>query len=247
MTVRPAGASEPQRDSIPDGARVNWKRIAALAIAAAVSASEPVSLPAQTTAPAAPPTTSPASSETSRIVEAATAQVLGILRDRQLPTDQKSRRASAIVEDNIDFPTFARLALGGAWNDMTEAQRDEFLSEFQKLVRGIFIEGIDQYDQQDAVVTDERQEPRGDRVVRMRIIDTRGGGRRDVMGVDFRLRQFDGRWKAIDLSIAGISLAVTCRAQFVVVMSIGGVTRVIDTLKAKNAERERQKGSGRAN
>ncbi|MCY2954345.1 MAG: ABC transporter substrate-binding protein [Planctomycetota bacterium] len=223
---------------------MNWRRTTALAIAAAVSAGGPALLLGQTTAPASSPATAPASSETRRIVEAAAAQVLGVLRDGQLPTDQKSQRASAIVEDNIDFPTFARLASGPAWNDMTDVQRDQFLSEFHKLVRSIFIEGIDQYDGQDAVVTDERQEPRGDRVVRMRIIDTRGGQRRDVTGVDFRLRQFDGRWKAIDLSIAGISLAVACRAQFAGFLRDGGVSRVIQVLKEKNAKREREEGSG---
>ena len=219
---------------------VNWKRITALAIVAAAAAGGPAPLLGQTTAPAASPTTAPASSETRRIVEVVTAQVLDILRDRQLPAAQKSQRASAIVEDNIDFPTFARLALGTAWNDMTDVQRDQFLSEFHKLVRSISVEGIDQYDGQDVVVTGEQQEPRGDRVVRMQIIDTKGGQRRDVIGVDFRLRQFDGRWKAIDLSIAGVSLAVICRAQFVVFLHDGGVTRVIQVLKEKNAERERK-------
>lgn len=223
---------------------MNCKRITALAIAAVVSAGGPAPLLGQTTAPASAPATAPASSETRRIVEVAAAQVLGILRDRQSPVGQKSQRASAIVEDNIDFPTFARLALGPAWNDMTDVQRDQFLSEFHKLVRSIFIEGIDQYNGQDAVVTGERQEPRGDRIVRMRIIDTRDGRRRDAIGVDFRLRQSDGRWKAIDLSIAGISIAVACRAQFAVFLRDGGVTRAIEVLKEKNSKREREEESG---
>ena len=231
---------------------MSWKQTAtaAMTIAVALSAGANATLLAQTTAPASSPSSrSSPSSETNntrRIVEAGAAQVLGVLRDRELPAGQKSQRASAIVEDHIDFPTFARLALGPAWNDMTEAQRSEFLSEFHQLVRSIFIEGIDQYDGQDVVVTDERQEPRGDRVVRMRIIDTRGGQRRDAIGVDFRLRQFDGRWKAIDLSIAGISIAVTCRAQFAVVLHSGGVSRVIEVLKEKNAQypqRGREEGS----
>lgn len=182
--------------------------------------------------------------ETRRVVEVAAAQVLEVLRDREAPVAQKSHRASAIVEDNIDFPTFARLALGPAWNEMTDAQRGQFLAEFHKLVRSIFIEGIDQYNGQDVVVTDERQESRGDRVVRMRIIDTRSGKRRDVAGVDFRLRESDGRWKAIDLNIAGISIAVACRAQFAVFLRDGGVTRVIEVLKEKNARRDRKEASG---
>ena len=219
-----------------------WKRIAALAIV--VAAGGPVPLSGRSVAFASSPATATQSSETRRVVEAAAAQVLEILRDRQAPVDQKSVRASAIVEDNIDFPTFARLALGPAWNDMTEAQRGQFLSEFHTLVRSIFVEGIDQYNGQDVVVTDERQEPRGDRVVRMRIIDTRPGKRRDVAGVDFRLRESDGRWKAIDLSIAGISIAVACRAQFAVFLRDGGVTRVIEVLKEKNSKRDRKEETG---
>lgn len=221
---------------------MSWKRIAALVIVATVAAGGLSPLLALAAGPASAPATAP--SDTRRIVESAAAQVLEILRDRQLPVDQKSRRASSIVEDNIDFPTFARLALGPAWNEMTDAQRGQFLDEFHKLVRSIFIEGIDQYDAQDVAVTDEKQEPKGDRVVRMRIIDTRGGKRRDTIGVDFRLRQLDGRWKAIDLNIAGISIAVTCRVQFAAVLREGGVARVIEVLKEKNARRARDKESG---
>jgi phospholipid transport system substrate-binding protein len=221
------------------------RHLASLSIAAAISAGGPLPTIMQTVAAVAPPATAPAASETRRTVESATAEVLGVLRDRQTPLARKSLRASTIVEENIDFPTFARLALGPAWNDMSEVQRGQFLTEFHKLVRSIFIEGIDQYDGQDAVVVEERQEARGDRVVRMRIIDTRGGQRRDAIGVDFRLRRFEDRWKAIDLSIAGVSLAVACRAQVVVFVRDGGVARIIDVLKEKNTRREREEASNR--
>lgn len=54
------------------------------------------------------------------------------------------------------------------------------------------------------------QEPRGDWTVRTRIV--RHGP--DDISVDCRLRETDGTWKIIDVTIEGLSLAANYRSQF---------------------------------
>ena len=73
---------------------------------------------------------------------------------------------------------------------------------------------FDEYVDEDVVVTGERQEQHGDYTVQTRIVANRieAGRRKDVADVDYRLRQKDNRWRIIDITIDGVSMAVNYRA-----------------------------------
>ena len=58
-------------------------------------------------------------------------------------------------------------------------------------------------------IVDDRQEPRGDWTVRTKIV--RHGS--DDIAVDYRLRETDGTWKIIDVTIEGLSLASNYRSR----------------------------------
>jgi phospholipid transport system substrate-binding protein len=53
------------------------------------------------------------------------------------------------------------------------------------------------------------------------------------------MRLKDERWRLIDVSIEGIGMAAGFRAQFQAVMTKGGIDRVLQILREKNASREK--------
>jgi len=81
-------------------------------------------------------------------------------------------------------------------------------------------------------ITGDRDEGRGDWTVQTKIIRPQGGA--DIL-VDYRLRQIDGNWKVIDLIIERVSLVSNFRSQFQEVMANGGIEKLLQLLREKNA------------
>jgi phospholipid transport system substrate-binding protein len=77
----------------------------------------------------------------------------------------------------------------------------------------------------------ERKEPRGDVVVRTKIV----GGEFEGTLVDYRLRNQTGDWRVIDVVIEGISMVSNYRDQFKSIVSGGGPERLLEKLREKNA------------
>ncbi len=170
--------------------------------------------------------------------EAAVNDVLAVLRNPDLTPAKKSHAVADIVADRIDFHTLARLSLGQSWKELSDNQRTEFVTEFRKHVQAVCRAGTDQYGGQDLIVHADRPEAGGDHTVLTRVVGTKNGLPRDVAKIDFRMRQKDDRWKVIDVTISGVSMAVSFRAQFSAIMKDGGIDKLLKLLREKNAAAE---------
>jgi phospholipid transport system substrate-binding protein len=178
------------------------------------------------------------------IVEQAVQDTVIVLRDASLPRTQRGQKVGQILEQNFDFETFSRLAVGQAsWKEATDNQRTEFVREFSKHVLAVCRGGTNQYGGQDLSVAQDRQEAKGDWTVQTRVIGKKNGAAREVAKIDFRLRQREQQWKVIDVTISGISMAATFRAQFAAIIKEGGIERAIQILKDKNAASEAVAGT----
>jgi phospholipid transport system substrate-binding protein len=184
--------------------------------------------------PADPPVTARA------VIEGVMHDVLAILRDPKLTTDDKAKKVRQIADDQIDFLTLSRLTMGHFWRDLSDAQHADFLAAFKEHVAGTYEHIIvGEYVDEDAPVTGDRAESRGDFTVQTRIVGKNpDGGTKEIAKVDYRMRQTDGRWKIIDVTIDGVSLAANFRAQFQEIMTNGGFDQLLKQLREKNIENE---------
>jgi phospholipid transport system substrate-binding protein len=183
------------------------------------------------------PTSAPTTAQTPRgVIDAVVHDVIAILRDQNLTKEDKLTKIRAIADEQTDFETLARLAMGRNWRDLTDAQRPEFVKEFEEYVSQTHGKVFDQYVDEDVVINGEHAEQRGDYTVQTTIVANRfdAGRRKDVANVDYRLRQKDNRWKIIDVTIDGVSMAANFRAQFQEIIANGGVDRLMKLLREKN-------------
>jgi phospholipid transport system substrate-binding protein len=168
--------------------------------------------------------------------ESGISQILAVLQDKTLDKPARDAKLKVIVENFTDFDTLARLSLGGAWRELTDAQRDEFIVEFRKHMLGILTRATKGYSDEKVAIIGDRAEARGgDHTVQTRVTGPKDGQIKEIALVDFRFRQKDQQWKVIDVSIKGISMAATFRAQFVVIMKDGGIEKVLELMRNKNA------------
>jgi phospholipid transport system substrate-binding protein len=163
-------------------------------------------------------------------------QILAVLQDKTLDKPARDEKLKVIVENFTDFDTLARLSLGGAWRELTDPQRDEFIVEFKRHMLGILARATKGYEDEKVAIIGDRAEARGgDHTVQTRVTGPKDGQIKEIALVDFRFRQKDQQWKVIDVTIKGISMAATFRAQFVVIMKDGGIEKVLELMRNKNA------------
>jgi len=167
-----------------------------------------------------------------QLIEQTVTQVLGILRDESRTTAQRRVELERIAHERFDFRTMARLVLGRDWKRLDATERDEFVDQFTTYLANDYGSRLDRYEQENVIVEGEEPKPRGDVVVKTKVV----GGENDGAIVDYRMRKgSDGSWRIIDVVIEGISLVANFRDQFREVMSRGGPEGLIDRLKEKNA------------
>jgi phospholipid transport system substrate-binding protein len=164
------------------------------------------------------------------------AQILQVLKDRGLERDARAAKIRSVMDDFLDFETFSRLSIGPGWRDWTDGQRGQFVEEFKKHMLGIASKSTKGFDDEDVVIVADEPEKNGDHTIRCRVLGrVKDGVQEDVGRVAFRLRQKEDRWKVIDVHVAGISMANTFRAQFLVIMKDGGIDKLLRMLHEKNA------------
>jgi phospholipid transport system substrate-binding protein len=167
-----------------------------------------------------------------QLIQQTVTQVLGILRDESRTTAQRRVELERIAHERFDFRTMARLVLGRDWKRLDAKERDEFVDQFTTYLANDYGKRLDRYHQETVVVEGEEPKPRGDVVVKTKIV----GGENDGAIVDYRMRKgSDGSWRIIDVVIEGISLVANFRDQFREVMSKGGPEGLLERLKEKNA------------
>ncbi len=165
------------------------------------------------------------------VIEQTVEGVLAVLRDPTLGQGDRRAAIEAIAYERFDFTTMSKLVLARNWKRFSAEQRDEFLREFKNYLANAYGDRIDRYEQEEVEIVGEREEPRGDVMVRTRIV----GGEYAGATVDYRLRGRTGRWLVIDVVVEGISLVSNYRDQFREVLSNGGPDHLLVRLREKNA------------
>jgi phospholipid transport system substrate-binding protein len=168
------------------------------------------------------------------VVQNVTDAVLAVLGDKTLTSDQKRGRIEDIVYANVDFATLSRLVLARNWSRFSDAQREDFTNEFKRHLSVTYGKNVENYRNERVAILGDREEARGDWTVQTKILR---GGPDDIL-VDYRLRRADNRWTIIDFIVEGVSLVSNFRAQFQEIIASGGVDKLLQLLREKNATGE---------
>ncbi len=158
-------------------------------------------------------------------------EVLAVLRDKSVPTEERIRLLEQIVYGRFDLYVMSRLVLARNWKRFSDEQKAEYVEEFKQYLTNSYGSRIERYDQQEVEIVGEREEPRGDVVIQTKI---RGGEFEGAL-VDYRLRKQDEGWRVIDVVIEGISMVSNYRDQFKSIVSTGGPELLLQKLREKNA------------
>ena len=131
---------------------------------------------------------------------------------------QRVARFRELLREDFDVPGIARFVLGRYWNTATEEQRAEFVKLFENYVAAAYATRLAEYAGEQFKVTGSRPDGEG-AIVSSQILRPAGAA---PIKVDWRLTGRNGNYKISDVSVDGISMAVTQRSEFASVIQHSG-------------------------
>ncbi|HWI26336.1 MAG TPA: ABC transporter substrate-binding protein [Stellaceae bacterium] len=143
--------------------------------------------------------------------------VLTLARDRSLSEAELKQRLGAIAEKDFDAPRIAKFVLGRYWRTASEAERQQFIQAFENYMVQVYASRFRQYGGAQFKVTGERQDGQTS-MVTTDIAQPNG----QPAHVIWQVVQTPSGYKIIDVSIEGISQAVTYRQEFSSVIEQNG-------------------------
>ena len=176
-------------------------------------------------------------------------QVLAVLNDKSLDQPARLKKLEQVALDRFDFPRMTLLVLGKNRGQLSPEQLREFQEEFKTHLSLTYGKQIERYTSNEKIqIGEARAESNKDVTVRSTIV---GGAAGDGLRIDYRLRDDAGDWKIIDVVPEGVSLVQNFRSQVQEIVTQKGVGQLIQTLRDKNAARQKQEqqqpGGGNAN
>jgi phospholipid transport system substrate-binding protein len=146
---------------------------------------------------------------------------------------QRVARFRELLREDFDVPGIGRFVLGRYWNTATEEQRAEFIKLFEDYIAMAYATRLAEYTGETFKVTGSRPDADG-AIVSSQIVRPAGAA---PVKVDWRLTGRNGVYKISDVSVDGISMAVTQRSEFASVIQHNGgqVQSLITMLRDRTA------------
>jgi phospholipid transport system substrate-binding protein len=140
-----------------------------------------------------------------------------------------------VIYPHTDFDKISALVLGKLWKTATPQERESFKREFQTLLVRTYSRAFVEFKEWSVhFLPMEQGEDANKAIVKTEVIQP------GIQPVAVNYRMFlasDGRWKAYDIMIEGVSLVTNYRTTFTnEVQTKGSLSAVIDGLAKRNAE-----------
>jgi phospholipid transport system substrate-binding protein len=170
-------------------------------------------------------------------VEKFSNEVLAEIKARKQELLADPKKLDALIDQkvmpNVNFRKMTQLVVGRPWREATPEQREQITKEFRTLLVKTYSGALAQVGDQTLQVDRLRARPEDtDVIVNSRVIQ-KGAPPVDLA---YRVEKKDGKWLIYDLSVLGLWLVDSYKAQFGTVLSNSGVDGLIQTLKTLNAK-----------
>jgi len=144
----------------------------------------------------------------------------------------RARRIQPVIEDSFDINVMAQFAIGpAAWTKISPAERGALIAALTRHTAARYAQEFDNYTGQRCVVDPAVQTRGPDKLVKSQIVEPH-----DSSSVNYRLRQYGGAWKVIDVYYEGVSQLATERADFAGVLASGGPAALVARLNELTAK-----------
>ncbi len=151
-------------------------------------------------------------------------------RDNQTESEREAEFRQ-IVRRGFALDLIGRFVVGRYWREMTEAQQREYQDLFAEWLLKSYAGRLGGYRGQSLEIVKSVDAGTRDVFVRTHVIRPDG----PPIAADWRVRDFDGDYKIIDVVVEGVSMATTQKSEFESVIRRVGVEGLLETLRDRLA------------
>jgi len=160
--------------------------------------------------------------EPSALINSLVSDAIADITDRKEADSDHAAKFRALLESGFDIPRISRFVLGRYWNAASDEQRQHFATLFEDWVVRTYSARFKDYSGQSIRVIGTRAESDTNAVVTSQFTSPNGA---PPAKVEWHVRkQTDGNFKIIDVSVEGISMALTQRDEIAAVADRNGGT-----------------------
>ena len=157
-------------------------------------------------------------------------EVLTILSDPSMSEAERTEFFSELLARDLDIPLIARFVLGRHWNTATPEQRQTYTEIFSQFLVQTYSARLGGVEIDDFTVLNAKNV--GDKDILVFSHVAQGSGQ--PVRANWRVREREGGFRILDLSVEGISMAVMLRQEFASILrKKNGVDGLIDMLKER--------------
>lgn len=170
-------------------------------------------------------------------------EAFAVLQNNSLSQAQRDQQFRQLLQKGFALDVIGNGVLGTARRTATPDQLKAFHSAFPDYVIRIYSSRLTEYGNSNLKVTGTAPAPRGDIYVRTVVT---GPSVQQPIRADWRVREVAGRGlKIIDLSLEGVSMAVTQRDEFNAKIQARGLDNLIAEMRATNAGSTQSAANGK--
>ena len=136
---------------------------------------------------------------------------------------------SPIINQSHDLDYIIRAAMGSYWSQFTDDQKKLITDTFCKLSIATYAGRFNQFDDEKFEITEERELPRNQILIRSRLIKTNG----KMFNFDYVFHNKEDHWRIVNIVVDGVSDLALKRVEYRSVMQRDGFSALIDMLKEK--------------
>lgn len=158
----------------------------------------------------------------SALISQLVSQAINVIVDKNETEDRREAKFRSLLQDGFDIPRISRFVLGRYWNGATEDQRKQFSQLFEDWIVRTYAARFGQYSGEKIQVTGTRSEGPSTTVVVSQFVSPTGA---PPAKVEWVVRKSgDNNFTVVDVSVEGVSMALTQRDEIAAVADRNGGT-----------------------
>ncbi len=172
-----------------------------------------------------------AAPDPSAFVESLTYSAFETLRDPAISEKERFSKFRVLLSHHVDMPRIGRFVLGANWRRADAAQQAEYQKLFSDYVISAYAGRLKDYTDAKISIKDTTSTGKGEYIVSTLITHPKNP---EPVHVDWRLRENEGELQVLDMSIEGISMALTQRSEFasIVQQNSGDINALLARLRS---------------
>ncbi len=154
-----------------------------------------------------------------------------------IPNTERQQRFRTMFKEYFDVPAIGRFVLGRYSRNVQPADQEMFNALFEDVIVYTWSRRFSDYNGQSLKVSTASPDGDDGAIVKSTVVDKQG----ENILVDWRVRKRAAGLKAIDVIVAGVSMAITYRQEYTTIIAQdGGLVALLAQLQRQVADLKRQ-------